>query len=122
MLYPWKPDKARSGLKAFSLSAADKTITLNSAEADFENKKYSISGRASLAQERLSMDFDVKTDIIELDKILETFQGKVEEPEEEEQRVGKSWDLAVEWQHQNPCRFPAVQWLYLETFRITYYL
>jgi hypothetical protein len=92
---PLKPDK-HFLLESFSLSATDKSIKLNSAEADFENNKYFLSGQASLSQERLSLDFDVRTDIIELDKVLAAMQTDDEEVEEEkEKRVGKSWDLAL---------------------------
>jgi hypothetical protein len=95
-ILPWKPDNPIL-IDSFSLSATDKTITINSAEAVIENKKYSINGQTALKQERLSMDFDVKTDIIELDKILAPVQtgDEEEKDEEKEQRVGKSWDLAV---------------------------
>ena len=94
-IFPWKPDKPIL-LNSFSLSATDKTITLNSAEADLENKKYSIDGEAAFDQERLSMDFDVKTDTVELDKILAALQtGDEKKSDDDEKRVGKSWNLTV---------------------------
>jgi hypothetical protein len=85
-------------LESFSLSAADKTLTLNSVEAVFEKNNYSINGDASLNKEHLSLDFDVKTDAVELDKILAVVQTGDKEKDgedEEEKRVGKSWDLAL---------------------------
>jgi hypothetical protein len=95
---PWKLDKPLM-LESFSLSAADKTLTLNSVEAVFEKNNYSINGDASLNKEHLSLDFDVKTDAVELDKILATVQStdKEEDGEAEEvKRVGKTWDLTVD--------------------------
>jgi hypothetical protein len=93
-IFPWKFEKPII-LHSYSLSAADKTIHLNSAEAVFEKNNYSIKGQASLTGERLSMDFDVRTDTIELDKILGAIKEKTEEKTEEEKRVGKAWDLAL---------------------------
>jgi len=95
-------------LDSFSLSASDKTLTLNSAEAVFENKSYALNGQASLAQNRLSMNFDVRTDTIELDKILgalqeedeektdEIIDEKTEGEPEEEKRVEKAWDFSLD--------------------------
>jgi hypothetical protein len=86
-------------LDGFSLSATDKSLTLNSTEALFQNKKYALSGQASLDHERLSMDFDIRTDTIDLDKIVEVLQGEEEKEKEEgkeEQRVGKEWDLSFD--------------------------
>jgi len=92
---PLKPDR-HFLLESFSLSATDKSIKLNSAEADFENNKYFLSGQASLSQERLSLDFDVRTDSIELDKIFGAVKEETKVETEEEERVGKSWDLALD--------------------------
>jgi hypothetical protein len=91
---PLKTDK-HFLLESFSLSATDKSIKLNSAETDFENNKYFLSGQASLGQEQLSLDFDVKTDTVELDKLIAAMQAddKEETEEETEKRVGKFWDL-----------------------------
>ena len=93
-IFPWKPDKPIR-LHSFSLSAADKTLTLNSGEAVFEGKNYSLNGAASLTREHLTLDFDVKTDTIELDKILGSLKNEDAEEKETGDRVGKSWDLAV---------------------------
>ncbi|NOQ67485.1 MAG: AsmA family protein, partial [Desulfobacterales bacterium] len=84
-------------LDSFSLTATDKAIKINSAEVEFENKKYSINGQASLAQERLSIDMEVKTDTVELDKILAALQtgDEKESDADDEKRVGKSWDLTI---------------------------
>ena len=93
-LFPWKLDRPLL-LDSFSLSASDKTIKLNSAEAEFEGNTYAMSGQTSLTQERLSMDFDVRTDTIELGKILETLPKEDAGNTGKNKRVGKSWDLAV---------------------------
>ena len=86
-------------LKGFSLAAAGKTVTINSADFLFDEKNYSLSGSASLKQEHISAELDVKADLIELDKILTTIQtiDKEEDEElEEVKRVGKTWDLTVD--------------------------
>jgi hypothetical protein len=97
-IFPWELASPLI-LDSYSIAASDKTLTLNSAEAVFDDKTYSINGQAFLAPESLSMDFDVRTDAIELDKILETLQEEKDEEKkeevEEEQRVGKSWDLTL---------------------------
>ena len=96
-IIPLKHDKFIM-LESYSLSASDKTLTLDSATAGFLNKKFLINGAAILNQDRLSMDFDVSTETIELDKILETLRDKEEEKEieeEEEHGAGKPWDLAL---------------------------
>ncbi|KPK36076.1 MAG: hypothetical protein AMK70_03645 [Nitrospira bacterium SG8_35_1] len=84
---PLKPDKHLL-LNSYLISASGKTINLSSSEAAFGGNNFSISGDASLSQGRLSMNFDVKTDTIELDKILEELQDErqknlIEEEEEE---------------------------------------
>ncbi|MFC1827513.1 AsmA-like C-terminal region-containing protein [Thermodesulfobacteriota bacterium] len=96
-IFPWKLDKPLL-LESFSLSAADKTLTLKSVEAVFEKNNYSINGDASLNKERLSLDFDVRTDTVELDKVIAAMQTDDEEQieGETEKRVGKSWDLALD--------------------------
>ena len=99
-IFPWKLYKPLL-LESFSLSAADKTLKIDAAEAVFAENNYSVKGQASLAGELLSMDFDVNADIVELDKILEAMQTGEKEAESEaetegEERVGKAWDLAVD--------------------------
>ena len=93
-IFPWKPDKPIR-LHSFSLSAADKTLTLNSGEAVFEGTKYAMKGQAALTQKLLTLDFDVKADTVELDKIFGVLKNEAEEEKATEERVGKSWDLAV---------------------------
>jgi uncharacterized protein involved in outer membrane biogenesis len=94
-IFPWEFEK-NLVLESYSLSAADKTINLNSAEAVFENKNFSLIGAVSLAPERLSMDFDIRTDIIDLDSIIGALKEKENGGEAEEQeRIGKSWDLTL---------------------------
>ncbi|UCD66159.1 MAG: AsmA-like C-terminal domain-containing protein [Deltaproteobacteria bacterium] len=83
-------------LEGFSLLASDKTLKLNSAKALFQNKKYALNGQASLAQDRLSLDLDVRTDTIELDNILGALKEEDNEEVEEEKRVGKEWDLTFD--------------------------
>jgi len=82
-------------LDSFSLFASDKTITLNASQAVFAGRNYTVNGAASLDRERLSMDFDVRTDTVELDKILEAIPGNNEEETEKGKRVGKYRDLGV---------------------------
>jgi hypothetical protein len=94
-IFPWELNKPLL-INSFSLSASDKSLTLNAAEAVFKGKSYSINGQAALNEEHLSMDFDVSTDSIELDKIIETLGNKGEEETTTEKRVGKTWDLAVQ--------------------------
>ena len=83
-------------LENYSLSASDKTLTLDSATADFLNKKFFINGAAILNQDRLFMDFDVSTDSIELDKILEALPGKDgQNTDRGEEKVKKFRELAL---------------------------
>ncbi len=88
-IIPLKPDKHLL-LNSYSISASGKTINLSSSEAAFGGNNFSISGDASLSHERLSMDFDVKTDTIEIDKILKELQDERQEnhiEEEEKERT-----------------------------------
>jgi len=96
-IFPWKPDKPIR-LQSFSLSAADKTLTFNSGVAVLEGTKYAMNGQASLAREFLSMDFDVKTGIVELDKIIGALKNGAEDEKRTEKRIGKSWDFGVKAQ------------------------
>ena len=84
-IFPWKLDKPLL-LDSFAFTAADKTITLNAVQGVFEGKNYSINGQATLTDERLSMDFDVRTDTVELDKILGAIK---DEDEQEKAKKGK---------------------------------
>ncbi|MDX1776186.1 MAG: AsmA-like C-terminal region-containing protein, partial [Desulfobulbales bacterium] len=81
-IFPWQLEKPLL-LDSFSLSAAGKTLTINSAEALFAEKIYAINGTASLTGKGLAMDLDVNTDAIELEKILATI------PKEDEKEFNK---------------------------------
>ena len=94
-IFPWGPDRPIR-LHSFSLSAADKTLTLNSAKAVFEDTTYAMKGLATLAQELIAMDFDIKADTVGLDKILGALKNEAEDEKETGERVGKSWDLALQ--------------------------
>jgi hypothetical protein len=93
-IFPWKPDKPIR-VHSFSLSAADKTLTLNSGEAVFDSTIYEVKGQASLTPELLSMDFDAKTDTVELDTILRTLKDEGKEGKETKKGIGKYSELAV---------------------------
>lgn len=106
-IFPLKHDKLLR-LDSYALAASDKTIHLNSSEVVFGENNFSISGAASLSQDRISVDLEVKTDTIELDTILEEFQdeekvGEVEIGGEKQadqkiaaKEVKKSWNLAFD--------------------------
>jgi uncharacterized protein YhdP len=116
-IFPWKPGKPLL-LDSFSLAAIDKTVKLNSAKAEFEGNTYKVSGQAALTRERLSMDFDVITDTIELEKILGALPKENEKNTEANQRVGKSWDLAVETLvnfHADSLQFKNYTWNFFES-------
>jgi uncharacterized protein involved in outer membrane biogenesis len=93
-IFPWQLDKPLL-LKSFSFSAADRAITLNGAEAALESRGYSVTGQASLSEHLLSMDFDVATDTIELDKILGALKDDPGEESREKRKIGNTWDLAL---------------------------
>ncbi len=93
-IFPWKTGKPIL-LDEFSLFAAEKTLKLNSFQALFENKNYAINGEASLVEEGLTMDFDVRTDTVELNKILAALKEEDEQGLAKGKRVGKEWDLTV---------------------------
>ena len=93
-IFPWKTEKPIL-LDSFSLFAAEKTLKLNSFQTQFENKNYAINGEASLVEEGLTMDFDVRTDTVELNKILAAIKEEDEQGLAKGKRVGKEWDLAV---------------------------
>ncbi|MBW2485625.1 MAG: AsmA family protein, partial [Deltaproteobacteria bacterium] len=93
-IFPWKTEKPIL-LDSFSFFAAEKTLKLNSFQAQFENNNYAINGEASLVEEGLTMDFDVRTDTVELNKILAAIKEEDEQGLAKGKRVGKEWDLAV---------------------------
>ena|GEM_PF-1541042 len=120
-IFPWKLEKPLL-FDSFSLSASDKTLTVKAAEAVFEGKKYALNGQAALTPERLSMDFDVKTDTVELDKILEALPKENEAKKGEEKQVGKEWNLAVQASinlHTDSLLYNGFTWKPLES-QITY--
>ena len=95
-LFPWKLGKPLL-LDSFSLSASERTLVINAAEAVFEGKKYAINGQAALTGKYLSMDFDISTDTVELDEIIGSLPGNDAEQELNKiERVGKDWDIAVQ--------------------------
>ena len=95
-LFPWKLGKPLL-LDSFSLSASERTLVVNAAEAFFEGKKYALNGQAALTGKYLSMDLDVSTDTVELDEIIASLPGNDAEQETNKvERVGKDWDLAVQ--------------------------
>ena len=87
-IFPWKTEKPIL-LDSFSLFAAEKTLKLNSFQAQFENKNYAINWEASLVEEGLTMDFDVRTDTVELNKILAAIKEEDEQGLAKGKRVGK---------------------------------
>jgi uncharacterized protein involved in outer membrane biogenesis len=120
-LFPWKLDKPLR-FDSFSLAASDKTLTVNGAEAVFAGRKYAISGQADLTEAHLSMDFDLSTDTVELDKILGLFKVEREHDKETGKRVGKSWDLDLAAQvniHADSLLYKGYTWTPFES-QITY--
>jgi len=110
-------------LESFSLSASDKTLMINGAEATFEGRKYALNGQAALDRERLSLNFDVSTDSVELDKLIGSLQeGAAEKTVNEKERIGKDWDLAFEAGinlHADSLQYNSFTWKPFES-QITY--
>jgi hypothetical protein len=96
ILIPWEIAPPLM-LESFSLSAADKTLTLHSAEAVFAGNTFAMAGKAFLTEENLSLDLDVSTGTIALHKILPALQNTERSKDKVESRnKGEKFkDLAV---------------------------
>jgi hypothetical protein len=120
-IFPWKLAKPLL-LENFSISASDKTLLVDGTEAVFEGRKYELNGQAVLAQERLSLDFDVSTDSVALDEIIAPLQKDEEQKLKKRERIGKDWDVAVETNinlHAESLQFKNYTWQPFES-QITY--
>ena len=109
-------------LETFSLAASDNTLTINSAEALLAEKTYVLHGQAVSTAERLAMDFDVRTDSFELDKIITLLQEDESQNPQKTESVGKDWYSVVQANinlHADTLRYKSYIWKPLES-RITY--
>ena len=122
-IFPWGLGKPFL-LDSFSLSAADKKLTLNAAEAVFEGNKYVLNGEASLIREYLSMDLDVSTNNIELHPIISALHHDDKDKDGDQGRKGarKFSDLAVRANvnlHADSLRYDKFTWEPFESI-VTY--
>lgn len=81
-------------LQDFSLTAADKTLSLHAAKVVFADNDYAINGQAAFADRRMSLALDARTGKVELASILGAFKEN-DEPQQAAKEPSAYQDLDI---------------------------